>query len=218
MKYDMMIAGVGGQGILSIAFVVDNSAMKQGLHFKQSEVHGMAQRGGAVSSHLRISDRPIFSDLVAKGGADLILSVEPMEALRYREYLALNGTVATSTHPTINIPDYPEREALIEALLEVPNLILLNADKVAREAGSARASNMVMVGAVAHLLPFKLEVMEEFVRVMFEKKGEKLIQVNLDAFRFGAANALYYRQHVAAGEDPRAVLARMETLESKSLL
>ncbi len=218
MKYDMILAGVGGQGIISIAFVVDNAALKQGLHFKQSEVHGMAQRGGAVSSHLRLSDRPIFSDLVPLGAADLILGVEPMEALRYQEYLAEGGTVATSIHPTLNIPDYPDLGELLEELLKVPRVILLDADRVAREAGSHRASNMVMLGAVAHLLPLATEAMEEFIRTLFEKKGEKVVRVNLDAFRFGAAQSRFFRERVAAGEDPREVLSAMREIASRSLL
>jgi indolepyruvate ferredoxin oxidoreductase beta subunit len=189
MKYDLILAGVGGQGILSIAFVVDNAALKAGVHFKQSEVHGMAQRGGAVSSHLRLADRPIFSDLVPLQGADMILSVEPMEALRYKEYLKPAGVFVTSSSAFVNIPDYPEPEAVLATLRERAGTVLIDADALAKAAGSARSQNMVMLGAASPRLPLSQEILEEFIGVLFGKKGEKIVEANVKAFRAGRAAA-----------------------------
>jgi len=198
MKYDLILAGVGGQGILSIAFVVDNAALKLGLHFKQSEVHGMAQRGGAVSSHLRLADAPIFSDLVPLGGADMILSVEPMEALRYKQYLKPQGVFVSSSSPFVNIPDYPAPEAVLTTLKARPGTVLVDADALAKQAGSPRAQNMVMLGAASPRLPLSQEVMEEFIGVLFGKKGEKIVAANVAAFRAGRAAALESIHHQPA--------------------
>jgi indolepyruvate ferredoxin oxidoreductase, beta subunit len=218
MKYDIVLGGVGGQGILSIAFVIDNSAMKQGLRFKQSEVHGMAQRGGAVSSHLRVSDQEIFSDLVGMGQADMLLSVEPMEALRYRDFLAPGGVVVSSTHPEKNIPDYPDVEALVEAVDAFERRVLFNGGKIAREAGSPRCQNMVAVGAASPLLPLEDEVMEGFIELLFVKKSEKLVRVNLNAFRYGRANGQFFTRGVEAGAPSADLLLVMDHLASDSLI
>src|SRR4030042_5605627 len=115
MKQDIILAGVGGQGILSIAFVIAGAALEDGLEVKQAEVHGMSQRGGAVQSHLRLSQERIFSDLIPKGEADLILSVEPLEALRYVDYLRPEGMVVSSRPPFVNIPDYPDLGTILSA-------------------------------------------------------------------------------------------------------
>jgi indolepyruvate ferredoxin oxidoreductase beta subunit len=217
MQFDMLVGGVGGQGILSIAFVVDNASLKQGLHFKQSEVHGMAQRGGAVSTHLRISDQEIFSDLVSLAAAHLILAVEPMEALRYLDYLGPTGTVVASTATEENIPDYPPFAELLAALLRQPRLVLLNGKKVAKEAGSHRAQNIVVLGAAAPYLPIEAATMEELIAVLFGPKGDKLVQTNIQAFRYGRANGELFSRCVAAGADPAAVLTLMDHLRSATL-
>ena len=217
MKFDLVFCGVGGQGILSIAYVLDHAALQLGLRFKQSEVHGMAQRGGAVSSHLRVSDREIFSDVVPLGAADLLLGVEPMETLRYLGFLAAGGQVVASTAPEVNIPDYPEMERILDALLARPGVTLLNGRKVARDAGSHRAQNMVLLGAAAPHLPIPGDVLERFIGALFERKGEKVVRVNLDAFRFGRETGELFRRGVDAGAEPRALLALMDHLESSTL-
>ncbi|MFZ1946196.1 MAG: indolepyruvate oxidoreductase subunit beta, partial [bacterium] len=145
MKQDIILAGVGGQGILSIASVINNAALKKGLAMKQAEVHGMAQRGGAVQSHLRISDRPIYSDLIPRGEADLILAVEPLEALRYVDYLRPEGSVVTSSTPAVNIPDYPPLEAVLARIAQLGRHVIVDSGRLALEAGAARAQNMVML-------------------------------------------------------------------------
>ncbi len=139
MKQDIILAGVGGQGILSIAYVIDNAALKAGLNFKQAEVHGMAQRGGAVQSHLRLSDEPVFSELIPRGAADLILSVEPLEALRYIDYLAPEGRIVTSRAPLVNIPDYPELDEVLAEIRSLGNAVIIDTEALAKEAGSRHA-------------------------------------------------------------------------------
>ncbi len=184
-KQDIILAGVGGQGILSIAFVIDSAALKEGLHVKQAEVHGMAQRGGAVTSNLRLSEERIWSDLIPRGGADLILSVEPLEVFRYLDFLKPGGRVVTSSAPFINIPDYPDKAGLLDRIKQIPGSIIVDSDVLAKEAGSSRAQNMVMLGAAAKYLLPREENLLAYVRVLFEKRGDKILEANLKAFELG---------------------------------
>ena len=149
MKTDIILAGVGGQGILSIATILGAAALKENLYLKQAEVHGMSQRGGDVQSNLRISSNPIASDLIPLGGADIIISLEPMEALRYLPYISKDGWVVTNTTPFINIPDYPEMSAIEAELRQLPHVVAFDMDSVAKEKASPRAANMVLLGAAA---------------------------------------------------------------------
>ena len=149
MKRDIILSGVGGQGILSIATVIGKAALNEGLHIKQAEVHGMSQRGGDVQSNLRLSSAPIASDLIPRGCADIILSLEPMEALRYLPWLKPGGTVVTNTAPFVNIPDYPEHEALLAELNALPHVVAFDMDAAAKEVATVRSSNMVLLGACA---------------------------------------------------------------------
>ena len=183
MKKDIILAGVGGQGILSIATVIGEAALKEGLHIKQAEVHGMSQRGGDVQSNLRISSSPINSDLIAKGGADLIISLEPMEALRYLPYLSKDGWIVTNTEPFINIPNYPEKEEIINELKAMKNVILVDVDKLAQEVGNPRGANIVLLGACAHLLGIEVSKFEDGIRRIFARKGEEVVESNIKAFR-----------------------------------
>jgi indolepyruvate ferredoxin oxidoreductase beta subunit len=185
MKCDIVLAGVGGQGALSLAVTIATGAMEARLQVKQSEVHGMAQRGGAVMANLRLSDEEIASDLIPRGAASLILSMEPMESLRYLPFLSADGTLITSSNPVRNIPDYPDMTTLLGQIHSLPRAIVLDAEKLARQAGSARAANLVMVGAASHLLPFGPEILERAVSTIFARKGEKVVEVNLRAFRAG---------------------------------
>ena len=190
MKQDIILAGVGGQGILSIAYVIDNAALKQGLSFKQAEVHGMAQRGGAVQSHLRLSNDPIFSDLIPKGGADMILSVEPLESIRYFDYLAPDGIVVTSSSPFVNIPNYPEIDEVLSKVQSVSKNIIVDSAKLAQEAGFARAQNMVMLGAASAHLILQEENLKKFIRELFQARGDKVVDINLRAFDLGCKAAV----------------------------
>lgn len=185
MKRDIILAGVGGQGILSIAAVIGMAAVESGLNLKQAEVHGMSQRGGDVQSHLRISDKPISSDLIPMGSCDMILSVEPMEALRYLPFLAPGGWVVTSSKPFENIDDYPAEEALFEEIRKIENHVILDATAIARELGSLKVSNMVMLGAASDYLGLKLERLEGALNTLFGRKGEEVVQRNIEALRAG---------------------------------
>jgi indolepyruvate ferredoxin oxidoreductase beta subunit len=191
VTFDIVLAGVGGQGVLSVSAVIAAAALESGLQVKQSEVHGMAQRGGAVQAHLRLADRPIASDLVPRGSASLLLGMEPLECFRYLDFLSPEGIVVTATTPVTNIPDYPPLEEVLQALRRLPRAVLVEAERLARQAGSARAVNMVMVGAASPVLPVSPDAIERQIRVRFESKGPKLVDQNIRAFRAGreAANA-----------------------------
>jgi indolepyruvate ferredoxin oxidoreductase beta subunit len=185
MKSDIILAGVGGQGILSIATVIGVAALADNLNIKQAETHGMSQRGGAVYSHMRISDQPIFSDLIPGGSADLILSVEPMESLRYLPYLSETGYLVTNITPFVNIPNYPEIEGILAEIGKHPRNIAIDADTIAKEVGSARASNMVMLGAASPFIDIEYSKLENGIRTIFERKGEEVVNLNLEALRRG---------------------------------
>jgi len=185
MKQDIILAGVGGQGILSIAYVIDNAALADGLFFKQAEVHGMAQRGGAVQSHMRLSDGTIWSDLIPKGEADMILSVEPLEALRYLDFLRPDGIVVTSSTPFRNIPDYPEIEKVLEALRKAPRSVVVDSEKLAKEAGTVKAQNVVLLGAAASFLIIKEKSLLGTIEALFRDRGPTILESNLKAFALG---------------------------------
>ena len=185
MKTDIVLAGVGGQGILSIAATIGMAALENDLYLKQAEVHGMSQRGGAVQSHMRISEKEILSDLIPKGSADIILSVEPMESLRYLPFLNKDGWLVTNTTPYKNIPDYPEEAEIMRQIEAFKNHIAIDADKVAQELGSKRSSNIVMLGAASPFFNIPFESFEEGLRKIFARKGDKVVQMNIDALRAG---------------------------------
>ncbi len=185
MKHDIVLAGVGGQGILTIAAIIGEAAVRQGLHVKQSEVHGMAQRGGAVLAHLRLSSEPIHSDLIAAGGADVVLAVEPMEALRQAESLSPRGVILANARPVRNIGDYPELDDILAALRAYPLNVVIDAEQMAQDAGNARAMNMVMLGAVSPFLEFPDDLLATTISDTFARKGPEVIAVNLKAFAAG---------------------------------
>ncbi len=185
MKKDIVLAGVGGQGILSIAATIGYSAVEMGLNLKQSEVHGMSQRGGEVQSHFRLSDKPISSDLIPEGKADLIISVEPMEGLRYLPMLSPEGWLITNTNPYRNIPNYPDIEAVLDQIKNYPNSKMLNADKIARDLGSPKSTNIVVLGAASPYLDIPMDVLENSIRLIFRTKGDKIIDKNIEALHKG---------------------------------
>lgn len=189
MKTDIILAGVGGQGILSIATILGTAALREGLYLKQAEVHGMSQRGGDVMSCLRLSSDPIASDLIPMGGADIIVSLEPMEALRYVQWLSPQGWIVTNTVPFVNIPNYPEMYAVMAALESRDNVISFDMDTTAKEVATPRASNMVLLGAASLLCGIETEKIEDGIRTVFGAKGEKIVESNLAAFRAGLQRA-----------------------------
>ena len=185
MKTDIILSGVGGQGILSIAAVIGEAALKEGLYMKQAEVHGMSQRGGDVQSNLRLSDEPIASDLIPKGHADLIISLEPMESLRYLPYLKKEGWLVTNCRPFVNIPNYPEIEKVNAALDKLPHKVVLDVEEIAKEAGSVRAANIVMLGAATPFIGIEYDKIEAGIRQIFGRKGEDIVNMNLKALKAG---------------------------------
>lgn len=189
MKNDIILSGVGGQGILSIAAAIGLAAIENNLYLKQSEVHGMSQRGGDVQSHLRLSDQPVASDLIPYGSADLILSVEPMESLRYLPWLSQKGWIVTNSAPYINIPDYPPVEDILKEIRKIKNQVIIDADLVAREAGSAKAGNIVMLGAASHFISMPFATLEAAVKKLFERKGEEIVSINIKALNSGRQHA-----------------------------
>ncbi len=193
MKNDIILAGVGGQGILTIAATIGMAVLHQDLNLKQAEVHGMSQRGGAVQSHLRISDAEIASDLIPLGNATLILSVEPMESLRYLPYLSDQGWLVTNSNPMVNIPDYPDVTKLKEEIEKISHSLILDAKKIAKKAGSTRSSNIVMLGAASPFIDIPVESFEFGIGKIFGRKGEEMVNLNLEAFRAGRAFVLENR-------------------------
>ena len=186
MKRDIILAGVGGQGILSIATVIGDAALNEGLYLKQAEVHGMSQRGGDVQSNLRLSSDPIYSDLIPKGGADLIISLEPMEALRYLPYLKEDGWIVTSNKPFVNIPNYPAIEEVIKHIEAIEHHVLVDVEALAKEAGApAQAANMVLLGAAIPMLGIDHDKIMEGVRRIFARKGEAIVAANVAAIEAG---------------------------------
>lgn len=185
MKVDIILSGVGGQGILSIAAVIGEAALKEGLFMKQAEVHGMSQRGGDVQSNLRISDQPIASDLIPKGSADLIISLEPMESLRYLPYLKKDGWLVTNSSPFVNIPNYPEITSINAELDKLPHKVVLDVEAIAKDLGSPRVANIVMLGASAPFLGIEYGKIEDGIRRIFGRKGDDIVSMNLNALKAG---------------------------------
>lgn len=185
MKCDILLAGVGGQGVLSMASIIGMAAMREGLYVKQSEIHGMAQRGGAVQAHLRLSDCPIESDLIGRGAADLILSLEPIESLRYVPHLAPEGGVVTASNPFRNIKDYPPLVDVLRKIRALPHATVVDAERIASEAGDIQTMNTVMVGAASSRLPVSWASLEAAVRDAFGRKGRSVVDMNLAALRSG---------------------------------
>jgi indolepyruvate ferredoxin oxidoreductase, beta subunit len=185
MKKDIILAGVGGQGILSIAATIGMAALDSGLHLKQAEVHGMSQRGGDVQSNLRISDQEIYSDLIPQGRADMIIGIEPLESLRYINMLSADGWLISNTTPHINIKNYPDIEDVLNTIKTLPRHILIDADSIAKDLGNRKAANIVILGAASLFLGIPFNQLEQAIRNIFSRKGEDVVESNLNALRKG---------------------------------
>lgn len=190
MKTDIILAGVGGQGILSIATIIGQAALGQGLYIKQAEVHGMSQRGGDVQSNLRISSDPIYSDLIPTGGADVIIAMEPMEALRYQSFLHKDGWVITAATPFINIPGYPDIEAINASLAKLPKVVSIDIEGLAKANHMPKAANMILLGASADALGMDFDILKDAVRTVFGAKGEAIVDMNIKALEIGHENGI----------------------------
>jgi len=186
MTKNIILSGVGGQGILSIATVIGEAATISSINLKQAEVHGMSQRGGDVQSHLRLSDSTIYSDLIPSGKTDILISMEPMEALRYLPMLASDAVVITSSKPFINIPSYPAEEAVIAELKALPKVVMADIEAVAREAGNPKGANMVLLGMAAKYVSIvSVESLRKALRHIFARKGEAVVEANVKCFEKG---------------------------------
>ena len=185
MKRDVILAGVGGQGLLSIAAVIGHAALERALDLRQCEVHGMAQRGGVVQSHIRYADAPLYSDLVREGTADVILSLEPMEGLRYLPFLNRDGILVTSSVPVRNIPDYPNLDRILDEIRSLPRHRIVNAAALAEQAGSPQCANLVLLGAAAPFLALPQDSLEAGIRAVFAGKDSRIVDTNLRGFRLG---------------------------------
>ena len=185
MKTDIILCGVGGQGILSIATIIGEAALNENLYIKQAEVHGMSQRGGDVQSNLRISSEPIYSDLISKGQADVVISMEPMEALRYLPYLKKDGWIITSSTPFVNIPNYPDMEVINKDLAKISNVIAMDIEQMAKDNGVPRSANVILLGAAQKALGLDYEKLENAIRRVFGRKGEAIVEANIKALSIG---------------------------------
>jgi indolepyruvate ferredoxin oxidoreductase beta subunit len=185
MKTDIILCGVGGQGILSIATIIGEAAMNENLYIKQAEVHGMSQRGGDVQSNLRISSDPIYSDLIARGSTDVIISMEPMEALRYLPWLKKDGWIITSSTPFVNIPNYPDMEVIRGDLEKLPHVVSIDIEKLAKDNGIARSANVILLGAAQKALGIEYNKLEDAIRRVFARKGDAVVEANIKALAIG---------------------------------
>jgi indolepyruvate ferredoxin oxidoreductase beta subunit len=217
LKQNVILSGVGGQGILTIAQAISTAALKRGLHVKQAEVHGMAQRGGGVQSHLRLSDQEIYSDLIPTGQLDLLISVEPLESLRYLHYLSEGGALVSSVNAFVNIGNYPPIESVLDRIADHPRHVLIDADRIGRAAGSGRAANIAILGASSLFMDIEANDLEAAVAEMFARKGERVVEVNCRAFRFGRNAAQAYLDGLERGGTSAAVRHWIETLETEHL-
>ncbi|MCL2440558.1 MAG: indolepyruvate oxidoreductase subunit beta [Treponema sp.] len=185
MKYDVILAGVGGQGVLSVASIIAHAALSEGFEVRQSEVHGMAQRGGMVLSHLRIADKNISGDLVPRGGADMIIAMEPLEGLRYLSYLKADGILVTAADSYINMPNYPDINDVHASIKRLPKWRMVQTAALAKEAGLAKTANTVMIGAASCFLPIKGQSLEKIITETFKKKDAATVDANNKAFKLG---------------------------------
>ncbi|HKQ49039.1 MAG TPA: indolepyruvate oxidoreductase subunit beta [Phycisphaerae bacterium] len=218
MELNIILAGVGGQGILTTAQALSLAALRRGWQVKQAEVHGMSQRGGAVQSHLRIADHSIYSDLIPLGRADMILAMEPLEALRYVEYLADDGLIIANTAPIANIADYGEMDEILNRIAARPRHVLLNANALAGAAGSARSVNMIMLGAASIFTDLSPGDLEAAVTEMFTRAGPGVVETNLKALRVGIGASRMYYDRLRAGADPRMLREQLGKLPLSELL
>ncbi|HPE06359.1 MAG TPA: indolepyruvate oxidoreductase subunit beta [Smithellaceae bacterium] len=182
----ILFAGVGGQGILRASDIMCMAMMEAGFDVKKSEVHGMAQRGGCVTSHVRYGSK-VYSPLAESGSIETLVSFEKMEALRYLKFLSKDASIILNTEeiypPAVNRGDSEYPNDVIDFLKNhYPKVIALNAAKLAHEAGNIRAANVVLLGAVSNLMNIEKSVWESVIKKSFP---QKLLKLNLDAFQMG---------------------------------
>ncbi len=189
MKLNVVIVGVGGQGALTTSGILARAAMKAGLNVITAETHGMAQRGGSVEVHVRIGD--VKAPLIPEGKADVMIALEPSEALRYSKFLNSKSIVILNTRKiippsvTAGTGTYPELDEILTELRKItPRVIAVNASEIAEKAGNILATNVVVIGMLLGYfpMPFKIEHVEEVIR---EVMPDKIVDLNLRALKMG---------------------------------
>ncbi len=217
MIKNIVLAGVGGQGILSIAYCICKAALKRDYEIKQSEVHGMSQRGGNVESHVRFSDASIPAALIPRGQADLIIAVEPLEALRHEGFLRPDGAVVSSVTPIVNFDDYPDPQTVLQRIAQLDDHVLLDSKHLAKVAGNARVENIIILGAASERLGLRLDEFDKVLEELFAEKGERMVETNQRALRIGRRAAEIYRDALRRGQSSEAALAYIERLDAGEL-
>ena len=218
MIKNIVLAGVGGQGILSIAYCICKAALKRDYQIKQSEVHGMSQRGGNVESHVRFSDAGIPAALIPRGQADLIIAVEPLEALRHEDFLRPDGAVVSSVTPIVNFDDYPDPATVLQRIAQFDDHVLLDSKHLAKVAGNARVENIIILGAASERLGLRLDEFDKVLEELFAEKGERMVETNQRALRIGRRAAEIYRDALQRGQSSEAALAHIEQLDAGELV
>ena len=185
----IFITGVGGQGTILASELLSDVALSAGFDVKKSEVHGMAQRGGSVVSAIRFGEK-VFSPLISPGEADVLLSFEPLEALRTLHYAKPDGKVVVNSRPIMpatvasGVATYPE-DIFEKIKAEVPDVVIVDGVSLAKEAGTIRAVNVVLLGALSNFLPFSAE---EWKKALEARVPAKYLDANIKAFELGRNN------------------------------
>jgi len=184
-SFDILIVGIGGQGTILASNILGEACLIEGRHVKGAETHGMAQRGGSVESHIRIDG--LYGPLIPPGQGDLLISFDLLEALRYSHFLKNEGKMVVNRHLVLPTSVFtqklpvPTQDEIIEALKK-HSLCLLDADKMAEEAGSPLSQNVVMLGAASPSIPISPESLINAVKRLVPKKT---VDINVKAFEMG---------------------------------
>lgn len=188
LKCDMVIVGVGGQGVILISEIIGRAALRAGIPVRAAETHGMAQRGGSVINHTRLGC--VYGPMVPEGGADILLALEPAEALRYGRYLSRGGVALVNTKPVLPTTvttgqfRYPDIEEILAPLRSVARVIAINATEIAERAGNPQTANIVMLGAMSRFMPIEEALLLDALR---DSVPGKYIDANVRAFELGKA-------------------------------
>jgi indolepyruvate ferredoxin oxidoreductase beta subunit len=187
IEFDLVIVGVGGQGTILSSDIIGLAAVNSGVPVQASETHGMAQRGGSVENHVRIG--LTYGSLIPKRQADCILGLEPVEALRAVDYLSSGGVIMVNTNTILPITalsgacEYPDVDMMINELRNYcKELVAVDANSIAKQAGHPLTANVVMIGALSKFIPLSVEKLEESICRLVPPKT---MDVNIEAFRLG---------------------------------
>ena len=183
--HGIVLSGVGGQGVLSLAQIVLEALRRSGFHALQSEIHGMSQRGGSVHAQVCFSEVPLTSPIIDEGCAELLIALEPLEALRYVAMLRMDGHLVVSEEPQVNMEGYPPLDDVYAALKAVRGAHLLDTEDLARRLNHRQAGGMALLGMASRHLPVPEATWHAVITERFEAKGARIIEKNLEAFEAG---------------------------------